>query len=113
MDFLALFPLLKEVIGLFPSGADKAAVLQKVQDVELQMSQAQLDVNKAEAGNTNWFVSGWRPFIGWACGVGLIYSYIGPVFGGPTVDLNTIMFILSGMLGLGTMRTVEKVKGVK
>jgi Holin of 3TMs, for gene-transfer release len=83
----------------------------------------QMEINKAEAGNPTLFVSGWRPFVGWVCGVGLVYSFIGQpllAWGSinwhfaipPTLDLGTLLTILGGMLGLGSLRTVEKVNGV-
>ena len=86
---------------------------------------AQIEVNKVEAASTDRFTSGWRPFIGWCCGFGLLYaavleplarfvaqvtlSYNG-VF--PAIDTTLTMQILFGMLGLGGMRTYEKMKGV-
>ena len=90
----------------------------------LDQVSAQLDVNKVEAASTKTFVAGWRPFIGWICGVGLgtqfivgpIVTYIALLCGKqanfPTLDLGTLMTLLLGMLGLGTMRSYEKVSGV-
>lgn len=93
------------------------------QSGELAQMAGQMDINKVEAANTNLFVSGWRPFVGWVCGIGLVYSFIGQpllAWGSinyhfaipPTLDLGTLLTILGGMLGLGTLRTVEKVQGV-
>lgn len=85
---------------------------------------AQLSVNQAEAANASVFVSGWRPAIGWICGAACAWNWIGlpvAVFGasllGVTVsvrpaDLSEMFPILLGMLGLGGLRTVEKIKGV-
>jgi len=90
----------------------------------LQIIQGQLDANKAEAANTNVFVSGWRPFIGWVCGSACAWNWIGlPVavfaagYFGHKVDLrpadiSEMMPILMGMLGLGGLRTIEKIQGV-
>lgn len=90
----------------------------------VQLVQGQIDINKAEAENPNTFVSGWRPFIGWVCGAGCAWNWIGlPVtkaalamYGHPLAispaDLSEMMPLLLGMLGLGGLRTVEKVKGV-
>lgn len=84
----------------------------------------QLEINKSEAANPNAFVSGWRPFIGWVCGAGCAWNWIGlPVvkaglvaFGHPLdvnpADLSEMMPLLLGMLGLGGLRTVEKINGV-
>jgi hypothetical protein len=86
--------------------------------------QGQLDTNKEEAKNPNVFVSGWRPFIGWVCGTACAWNWIGlpvAVFAaklfGYVVDLQPaslteMMPILLGMLGLGGLRTVEKIQGV-
>ena len=86
--------------------------------------QGQLEVNRAEAQNPSIFVSGWRPFVGWVCGSGFgVQFIIGPIaeWGSnlaghpvkfPPLDLGTMMPLLLGMLGLGGMRTVEKVNGV-
>ena len=86
--------------------------------------QGQLDANKAEAANPSMFVSGWRPFIGWVCGMGCAWNWIGlPVanfvtayFGHPVTlspaDLTEMMPLLIGMLGLGGYRTLEKINGV-
>ena len=87
--------------------------------------QGQLDVNKAEATNSSTFVAGWRPFIGWVCGMALAYTYIGypllvwaaavwrPEFKPPVLGLDNMLYeLLLGMLGLGGLRTFEKVKGV-
>lgn len=92
---------------------------------EIQVNLAQAEINKIEAANPNWFVSGWRPFIGWACGFALCYaSIVDPVarfvakvrfeYTGqfPIVDTQLTMQVLLGMLGLAAARTVEKIKGV-
>lgn len=86
--------------------------------------QGQLDINKAEASSPSVFVSGWRPAIGWVCGAACTWNWIGlPIAkfamlasGHPTnmqpADLGEMLPILMGMLGLGGLRTVEKVNGV-
>jgi Holin of 3TMs, for gene-transfer release len=86
--------------------------------------QGQLDINKAEAANPSVFVSGWRPFIGWVCGAGCAWNWVGlpmvklglAVFSiqisiSPA-DLSEMLPLLLGMLGLGALRTTEKIKGV-
>jgi len=77
----------------------------------------QLDVNKAEAAHKSLFVAGWRPFIGWCCGLGLLYSVLlAPLldiwFEMPAIDSSILMPTMTGMLGLGALRSYEKVKGV-
>ena len=81
-----------------------------------QMS-AQIEVNKVEAAHRSLFVAGWRPAIGWICGLALLYSTIvSPILGiwftVPEVDTSLLTTVLMGMLGLGAMRTFEKTKGV-
>lgn len=84
----------------------------------VQLVQGQLDINKQEAANTNWFVAGWRPYIGWICGTGLGYQFlVYPILIAfiPTIvqlDMGTLLTLLLGMLGLGGLRTFEKTKGV-
>ncbi len=82
-----------------------------------QMS-AQIEVNKVEAAHKSLFVAGWRPAIGWICGFALLYSTIlSPIIGiwftVPAVDSSLLTTVLMGMLGLGAMRTAQKVKGVQ
>ena len=86
--------------------------------------QGQLDINKVEAANPSVFVSGWRPFVGWVCGSACAWNWIGLsivktaliIWGHPIVlspaDLSEMMPVLLGLLGLGTLRTVEKINGV-
>ena len=86
--------------------------------------QGQIDTNKEEAKSPSIFVSGARPFIMWVCGVGCAWNWVGlPVakfiliLFGMTVtispaDLSEMMPLLMGMLGLGGLRTVEKLNGV-
>ena len=77
----------------------------------------QLEINKVEAAHKSLFVAGWRPFIGWICGVGLLYNVlIAQVlaiwFKVPEVDPSLLMPVMTGLLGLGAMRSYEKAKGV-
>jgi hypothetical protein len=92
----------------------------------IQVDLAQIAVNAEEAKSTNWFVAGWRPFIGWVCGVGLLYvaiaepvaRFLAQVMFGytgafPVIDTSVTMQVLLGMLGLGVMRTAEKLKAAE
>lgn len=93
-------------------------------DAQIATINSQTDTNKAEASNSSIFVAGWRPFIGWICGTGLgwnfaglpVVSFFATLFGHPVnvqpADLSEMMPLLIGMLGLGGMRTFEKVNGV-
>lgn len=83
-----------------------------------ELAKGQLEVNKTEAAHKSLFVAGWRPAIGWICGFALLYStIISPILGiwfkVPPVDSSLLTSVLMGMLGLGAMRTAEKVKGVQ
>ena len=84
---------------------------------ELQALKGQLAINQQEAAHKSLFVAGWRPFIGWICGFGLAYNVlINPIlstwFTMPPVDPGLLYPVLTGMLGLGAMRSWEKSRGV-
>jgi hypothetical protein len=90
---------------------------------ELQLATGQLEVNKIEAASTDRFVAGWRPAVGWVCVAGLTYQYLGQplltwlsgwgqIPAPPTLAMGDLMVLLTGMLGLGGLRSLEKVKGV-
>mgnify|MGYP006193007313 FL=1 len=86
---------------------------------------AQIAVNQEEAKNNSLFVSGWRPAVGWTCCLGLAGNFILIPMGNfvmtlagsdvliPLIDVSTMMPVLLGMLGLGSMRTVEKIRKVE
>ena len=89
-----------------------------------ELAKGQLEVNKTEAASKSLFVAGWRPFIGWTCGLGFLGNFILIPLGNfvlavaevdiviPMIDTSQMMPVLMGMLGLGAMRTVEKVQKV-
>jgi hypothetical protein len=122
---------------IFPDPAQKAAaqleVLKLAQagdfktlEADLQLALAQADINKVEAASPDFFRSGWRPFVGWICGLGLAYQFLFlPIASGlapallpgaavhfPPLEMQTLLTLLGGMLGLGGFRTAEKLKGV-
>jgi hypothetical protein len=117
-----------EIIGKFVPDADKRIEAQielaKIADGAAERAderlQGQIETNKIEAANPNLFVSGWRPFIGWVGGVTLAWSFLGapivhlflPHQPLPAVDANMIMDMVYALLGIGGMRTYEKIKGV-
>jgi hypothetical protein len=131
MNPLLLSPLLeigKSIIErLFPDPAAKAAaeleLLKMTNDGELKQILAQLEINAREAQHPSLWVAGWRPGAGW-CGVaGLAYvtilqpllTWLAAVKGWPTPpEMNTDLLwaVLTGMLGIGSLRTFEKAKGV-
>jgi len=85
---------------------------------------AQTEINKVEAASQSMFVAGWRPFVGWTCGVALMYHFLllpllhfilkatGNEVELPEFDFSHLSTILMGMLGLGGLRTYEKLRGV-
>ena len=84
-----------------------------------RLIELQAEINKIEAQHRTIFVAGWRPFIGWVCGVALAYNFIlrdllvwfiGPEQVPPALQMEHLMTVLIGMLGLGGMRTFEKFK---
>lgn len=128
-------PVLKIIDKLVPDAQAKAQMQLEAMklaqagefkeiDAQLQRDLAQIAVNQAEAESPDFFRAGWRPFVGWICGVGLgvqflvspIASWVAALMGHaiafPSLDMGTLMTLLAGMLGLGTLRTAEKVKGV-
>lgn len=102
----------------------KLELVKLQQSGELTQIMGQLDINKAEAASQSVFVSGARPFIMWICGMGLAMQFlVCPliVWGGalfertivlPPLDMGTLLTLLLGTLGLGGLRTVEKINGV-
>ena len=101
-----------------PDPDKKREVALEMERIRLEYTKAQTEVNKEEAKHGNVFVAGWRPFVGWVCGAGLLTQAIAlPLMSavwGLTYQLDTELLImtLGGMLGLGGMRTFEKVKNV-
>ena len=82
-----------------------------------ELAKGQLEVNKVEAAHHSIFVSGWRPCIGWVCALGLLYNTILSNILGiwvevPEIDTTLLVPVMMGMLGLGAMRSYEKVQGV-
>jgi len=126
----AVLPSVMEVAGRFlPEDKEKRAAAEreiqaKLTDSLAQVDLAQLGINKVEAAHRSMFVAGWRPFIGWTCGVALMYTYVlqpilvfglaqaGYLIELPKMDLGELMPVLMGMLGLGGLRSWEKGKGV-
>jgi hypothetical protein len=94
----------------------------KVLDADLQLALAQIKVNETDAASTDNFRAGWRPAAGWVCSVGLAYTFLAqPMLAWlsaakgwpvpPQIDMDTLMGLLMGLLGLGGFRTFERVKG--
>ena len=126
----SILPAVTNVIGRFLP-EDKEAKAKAEREIEQQLTThlakidlAQLDINKTDAAHRSIFVAGWRPFIGWTCGVALAWTYVmtpilnfilaqtGHLMELPAMDLSQMMPVLMGMLGLGGLRTFEKFKKV-
>ncbi len=102
-----------------------AEIEAKLTEIEAQLTQGQLLINQIEAQHASVFVAGWRPACGWCCAFALAYHYIinplmtwvSAVVGHPIVlpmlDVSDLMVLLLGMLGIGGMRSYEKIKGVQ
>lgn len=124
-----------KIISLFK--VDPTVAMEKqveITEIQLKMAadaaaavaaeiQAQVQVNLAEANNKSLFVAGWRPAVGWACAAAFTYTYVvqpllefvltaaGHRVDLPGVDIGGMMPVLLGMLGLGAMRSYEKLQG--
>lgn len=130
----ALLPVIGTVIDkIFPDAeqAEKAKYeLFKLQqegelkalDADLQMALAQVKVNEADAAAPDMLRGGWRPASGWVCSIGLAYTFLAqPLLewlstakgwpAPPKIDMDTLMGLLTGLLGLGGFRTFERVRG--
>ena len=90
-----------------------------------ELNLAQIEVNKAEAQSGSLFKGGWRPAVGWVCAIAFLYHFLLKdiimfvcAFAGvdvpelPEFDMSTLLTVLGGMLGIGTLRTYEKQKGL-
>jgi hypothetical protein len=105
--------------NLFTSKDEKLTHEEIRMRIAMEPHLVQTEINKIEASHRSRFVAGWRPFIGWVCGLGilnmmLLNPWLQWITGaaGPELPQQTIMQLTLGMLGLlGTMRTVEKIKG--
>jgi len=136
MGFLDFIPVVGKVIDkLFPDpnvAAEAKFKLLDLQqkgelawlDADVKLAMGQMEINKEEAKDPSLFKSGWRPAVGWLCVAGFAYMavvrpivpWVATVAGAnvppmPPVDTSEIMAILMGMLGLGGMRTAERLKG--
>ena len=102
----------------------KAELELKLKQLEQAVNQGQININKIEAQNPNWFIAGARPFIIWVCGFAILYSFIlAPFlhsafmafnikFPLPELNIGILFNLLLSMLGLAGLRTYEKLKGV-
>jgi len=119
-----------ELLGkIIPDKAEAAKLAHDIATMaERHMHEAnmgQIEINKAEAAHRSIFVAGWRPFLGWGLSFSMIWHFVlvpmitfGFAYAGvtppelPAFDMDSLMTVLLGMLGLGGLRTFEKYKGV-
>lgn len=130
-----LTPAIKPLLDLIPNPAAREKAKMefelKIKEQELEFfklaaaqDQGQMEINKVEAGNPNLFVSGWRPFVGWVCGLGFAWATVlqpMAVFTlaafhhsmvTPQIQTEILIQALFGLLGMGGMRMMEKKWGV-
>lgn len=124
----SVFELGKDLISrFFPDKTEAARVeaefLRMAAQGELQQVIAQLEINAKEAAHPSVFVAGWRPAFGWAGCAGFVYAVIvqpllawGAAIKGvptpPELNMDLLWVVITGMLGIGGLRTFEKSKGV-
>lgn len=110
--------------GLFTSDDERLTHAEVMERIQQEPDKSQNAVNAIEARHRSVFVAGWRPFIGWVCGLALAYQFLlHPLLAWvvtvamdvpqypPVIDTGALYTVLLGMLGMGGLRTVEKVRG--
>lgn len=129
MGWLSILPIILGLVDKFVPDKDAALRLKMAFNTEVVKGEfdnalAQVNVNQAEAQSGSLFIAGWRPFIGWVCATAFTYNFVvlpilqfiyiasGHPLTLPVFDINSVLGILGGMLGLGGLRTYEKVKGL-
>lgn len=124
-----IFELGKSIIDRFIPDKEEArkaetAFIMMAAEGELKQIIAQLEINAKEAAHPTIFVAGWRPFFGWAGGIGFVYAVmIQPLLAWystikglpipPELNLDLLWVVITGMLGIGGLRTFEKTKGIE
>jgi Holin of 3TMs, for gene-transfer release len=129
-----LGPVFTKVLNFIPDPVARAKAEAELQvqlmahETELlklfaQADTNQTDINKVEAQSSSLFVSGWRPFVGWVCGVGVAWTFVlqpacdwvlaiyKPGVVTPILETGQLMSLLLGLLGMGAMRSYDKMKG--
>ena len=124
-----LIPAVSNILDKFIEDKDEKAKLAHeiatlAEKQAHESAMAQVSVNKEEAKHRSVFVSGWRPAVGWTCALALLYHYLlqpTAIFIAalmckavelPVFDMNSLLTVLMGLLGLGGLRTYEKIKNV-
>lgn len=123
----AVQPLIEKALGFIPNSQerDKARAELEMSLIKIDAEQrlAQVELNKVEANHASIFIAGWRPFIGWVAGLAILWKYLmGPLlvwslsaFGIitelPVIANEELMTLVFAMLGVGGMRSFDKLKG--
>ena len=121
-------PIVNKFVDRIPNGNERARAKEAQEkdlvDAANSVMLAQTEINAAEAQHKSIFVAGWRPFIGWVCGVGIAWSMVvqpvaqwamiawGDGTELPTIDTSYLMELVTAMLGMSGLRTFEKMRGV-
>ena len=141
MSILTVLSAISTIKSLLPSSSTTSSLLKTVEkfidgkaskeeleseearhalSAEVQLALAQIKLNTTESHHPSVFVAGWRPFVGWVGAIGFamiaiifpLLQFFFPEAGTPDLDSNLVLTILGGMLGIGGLRTFEKLKGV-
>lgn len=120
-----LGPLLDRIPNVNERARAKEAAEAALLEAFNQASLAQTRINEIEAGHKSIFVAGWRPFIGWVCGVAILWSFLvhpvavwamktwgDPSIVLPSIDTDGLYQLVLAMLGMSGLRTFERMKGV-
>ena len=121
-------PIIDKALDLIPNENDRQRAKEDMErgilDAANQALLGQLEINKVEAAHKSIFVAGWRPFIGWVCGAGIAWAFIGQPIANwaveafglgvplPIIPTDNLMELVLAMLGMGGLRTFEKLRGV-
>jgi len=109
--------------GIFTSDDERLSHAEVMERLKQRPDEAQIELNKIDANSKNFFQAGWRPFIGWICGMGCTYAFVLAPIVGPLVSkvfnievpqpsTSELMTLLISMLGMTSTRTYEKMKGI-
>ena len=121
-------PIVSKFVDRIPDGNERARAKESLERELVEAANsamlAQTEINAVEAQHKSIFVAGWRPFIGWVCGVGIAWSMVvqpvaqwamiawGDGTELPTIDTSYLMELVTAMLGMSGLRTFEKMRGV-
>jgi hypothetical protein len=122
-------PIINKVVDRIPNPNERARAKEDLEkgllEAVTQASLAQTKINEVEAAHRSVFVAGWRPFIGWVCGIGILWAFImqpvavwairmwwDPAIKLPLINTDGLYQLVLAMLGLGGLRTFEKMRGV-